>query len=958
MDIFSYRLFLTTLSKVQICELDIKDLEITDFLSEADEISFPMDRFLNGISHTEDTRFDLVKNLYWILLEKYSGDTYISSKYYSIIEPVQNYTNGQVELNVKCLSTDYQEFNRRRIRGYDEASVTLSQALTYVASALLSGTWTIGTLPAKATTEYHTITATEDTVTSFFQMLSLNWDVIIIPDTYLNVINAYDKATYGTNTDVVLSSKNFVNSASLSPKMDQLITRLYVYGKDGISISSVNPIGTSYVDDFTYFIDAGYFSTGLDSAYSTYLVKVASYGSSFASLLANLSTYQSDLLSIENDLVNLNTQKVIYDNAMSVYQSANKKNTAGYDAVYANWVINNGLIVSKEIDKTNKEGQITSTLSSIQSITTDLAYSNPANFSTLQLQELSKYIYENTLNVDTLSEPSVLYDYGVAYITAKNQPVYEIDIDSADLFAIAEAQGIRESINVGDYLWLNLEEVSLDFIAVQLVSYTHNPFSNKLTFKLSNSFKLESNLYYLNDVFKKANTTSLEVQNNAPAWGEYVLDKPNILTDTSEIDAEKNIIRAGLGNTIDHRGFTGTDIGSDPNSHLKLLDDKIVLSKDEWETFHTILSSDGVYFSNSENTSRVVITPSTGIQIDKNVASTPLSTENWDNRFYADTNGDLFIEGNIFVGDSTENIVIDRFGLNPSYNIWYKNMLPNSDAMVAQTPPIVDINDEFIPWMFTGCLSTRGATFRAERSFKVAIGDTMTNVPAFGGANINPTWLPTGTKYMRFSLWTKFGIASVKIKDETNSNYFSLAQASTPTITSGNNTIIFDANDNWYANPDSLWFDLTETGHTGCDDIRIEITNTHGSEALYVSAPMITIDRTGSWAQGYISGPYATATSDGSTVDGGGLDTTGGGGTIGNLYVETAFPTNAANKSVLVDTDDYTRVNLKTITTAKNLLITDIENIEISVTSTIRQFDLTTVVGGSDYIGVLFSEIK
>jgi len=930
--VYEYRLFLTTLAKVQICELDIKDIDYSEFLTEPDELYFPLDKFLNGISQVEDGRFDLVKNLYWILLEKYSDDTLLSSKYFSIIEPTQSYDNGKVELKVKCMSIDYQEFNRRRIRGYDRPSVTLSDVLTYVSATPLYGTWTVGTLPSKATTEYHTVTSDDETITSFFQTLSQNWDVLILPDTTANVLNVYDKATYGSTVDIVLSTDNFVNSVAFSPKMDQLVTRLYLYGKDGIGISSVNPTGTSYIDDFSYFANAGYFSASLLGAYNLYIAKVASYGSSLASLLSTLTTKQSELLSIENDLVNLNAQKVIYDNAMSVLQSANRRETPDYTTVYNNWVSNNNVITAKEADKTTKEGEITSTLNSIYAINADLAYTNVSNFSAVQLQELSRFIYEQTLNIDTLDDAQLLYNYGVSYITARNEPIYEIDIDSVDLFQIAEAQNIRSLINVGDYVYLDLGKVSLDWVSLQVVSYSHNPFTNKLTFKLSNTSKLESSLYYLNDIFKKANATSNQVKNNATNWGEYSFDKPNLIFVDDEIDAETTIIRAGNGNTIDHRGFVGTDIGSDPNSHLKLMDDKIVITKDEWETYRTILSANGVHFTNAENTSRIVIDPDFGIQIDQNVAATPLSSENWDNRFYADGDGNLFIEGNIFVGDSAENVVIDRFGLDPSYAVWFKNMLPNTGSQVAQTPPIASPTSEFTPWMWTGCLSSVSATFKEGRSFKVAYGDTMKSVPAFEAAKCNPSTLPTGTEYMRFSWWSKYGQAQVQIKDETNSNYFSIAIGATP-ISVGTTTQTFSRKDNWYYSPDSVWFDLAESGHSGCLDIRVEITNAYSGEDLYINAPQLTIDRTGKWSQAYTAGPFSVATSDGSTVEGGGLDPSGGGGTIGNLYVETEFPTNAANKSVLVDTDDWSRYDKKDISTSTTLTVEDNEHVRCAGSS-------------------------
>jgi len=175
-------------------------------------------------------------------------------------------------------------------------------------------------------------------------------------------------------------------------------------------------------------------------------------------------------------------------------------------------------------------------------------------------------------------------------------------------------------------------------------------------------------------------------------------------------------------------------------------------------------------------------------------------------------------------------------------------------------------------------------------------------------------------------MWSKLGQAEVKIKDATNGNYFSLAQGAERTIVGGNYEILFDRKDNWYYNPDSLWFDLAETGHSGCEDIRVEITNVYAGEDLYMSAPILTIDRTGSWAMGYIDGPFSIATSEGATVEGSGLDPSGGGGAIsGNLFVDTDFPANAPEKSVLVDTDDWSRYDKKDISSATTLTVEDNE---------------------------------
>jgi hypothetical protein len=801
------------------------------------------------------------------------------------------------------------------------------------------------------TNEYHTFNFQENSLTDVFKTLSTDFDVIFNFNNDTHVISAQKRILFTTIEGLLLSPDNFLNSIVHTPKYDQIITRLYAYGKDGLGISQYNITGQSYIDDFSYFISNNYFSSSLLSAWNVYSAKVASNAGTFSALIANLNLYQSatpgQLLYLQNELVNLNAQKVVYDNVMSAYQSANKKETTEYSAVYVSWTNNNIAIANKTAEIVAKEAEITAIGVSQAAIIADLAYTNPSNFSQSQLEELTKFILEDVVTLDSLEDASLLLQYAQTYIARKNEPIIEVDVDIADLYSIEEAYELRSKIVLGSYIYFDIPSIDWDYQTLQLVAYVHNPFENKLNMKFSNTNKIESDIYYLNDVFKKLNANAIKVTNNGANWGEYVLDKPTILTDTSEIDAEKNIIRAGPGNTIDHRGFTGTDIGSDPNSHLKLLDDKMIITRNDWQTFRTIMSSNGVHFTNAQNTSRIVIDPDYGIQIDQNVEALPLVNENWDNRFYADAEGNLYIEGNIFVGDSAENIVIDRYGLDPTYAIWFKNMLPNTDAQVAETPPIVDEATPFIPRMWIGALSSVSAIFRAGRSFKVAHLDTLKSMPevGLGSSYCDPTTLPLITRgatplqfpYMRFSWWSKYGSVQVAIKDETHDSYFSIVKEATPIITIGNYTEIFDRNENWVQKPDSIWFDPQETGHSGCVDIRVELTNvysTNPSEFLYINAPMLTIDKTGKWAQAYISGPFSVATVEGASVEGGGI--------IGNLYVEIAMPANAPNKAVNIEYDNPTIDDGNTATSELTLTWASARQQRITGTSSVHLPDPST----------------
>lgn len=938
---WEYRLYLTSLDKTELCQIDYTSVQASFYLTEYDELTFSSSYLQNGVLQTPDTRFELISGFHGIKLEAYDGDTLKKTQYFVIVDPTISYDGGITSNSVKCIEMCYIAFNKKRLRGYEAPSQTLTGVLGYISATPLLGSWTVGTLPSWAGTTYRTMSFGDNTLTDVFKQLEEMFNVYIMFENATNTIVAFEKATYGNTIDIVLSSDNLINSVSHSQKFDQIISKLYCFGTDGVGISSVNIDGNSYITDLSWFANNGFMSAGLLGSYNAYNVKVASYAGAFSTLLGTLTTQENDLLSLENDLVNLQTQNAVYETQLAAYKNAYPNETAVPGSAYATvWASNNivlGNITTKQGQITSKENDILATQASIQAIITDLAYSN--NYTPTELAELSNYIQEDVLTVDGITEPSVLLSYGQSYIAARSQPLIEIDVDSVDLFSAAEFQGIRSAFDLGDYVYFDVPTLKHDplfnYGTLQIVSYTYNPLENKLTFRLSNSSRIESSLYYLNDIFTKANATATEVKNNSFNWNEYVIDRPNLLTSSSDINAQNNKILAGEME-INQWGFRGTDIGG--GNSLEYQKDKIIALRNDGENFDTLLSSNGLALYSENRKSRVIITPGDdygkygGIQIDKQVPATPSL---YSGQFWADLDGNLNLTSNIFLHGDESDLLITSDGIAPGYLRWAPNMLANTDAMVAQTAPIASLDAEFAPAWWDGAVSSVSSTNIAPRSFKVAYNDTLVNVPEVGQGRtyVNPAYLPSFTTKMRLSWWAKLGQAQVQVYDQTNSSYFTInkyGESATPLATQ-----TFARQAEWGYNggePDSVWWDSAEAGHTGCIDIRVQIKNIYSGEFMYVNAIQVLPDRTGSWAGFYNPGPYSTATALGTGVESSGSGTVNG-GTIGNLYVEENFPSNAPNKSVLVDTDDWSRYDKKDISTATTLTVEDNEHVRCAGSS-------------------------
>ena len=74
-------------------------------------------------------------------------------------------------------------------------------------------------------------------------------------DTTAMTISCYDQAKVPAKTGINLSFKNLVNELTTKTSSDDIVTALYVTGADGCDISMVNPLGNNMIYDFTYFYD-------------------------------------------------------------------------------------------------------------------------------------------------------------------------------------------------------------------------------------------------------------------------------------------------------------------------------------------------------------------------------------------------------------------------------------------------------------------------------------------------------------------------------------------------------------------------------------------------------------------------------------------------------------------------------------------------------------------------------
>src|SRR5690606_36510240 len=105
---------------------------------------------------------------------------------------------------------------------------------------------------------------------------------------------------------------------------EAMTTRLYVFGKDNLSINEVNPTGVSYIEDFSYFMQgyktdengnvissSPYMSDSLCQAILDYNEKLTNYEGVFKTLLDERKPIQEEWVQRLNEYYQLEMELIM-----------------------------------------------------------------------------------------------------------------------------------------------------------------------------------------------------------------------------------------------------------------------------------------------------------------------------------------------------------------------------------------------------------------------------------------------------------------------------------------------------------------------------------------------------------------------------------------------------------------------------------------------------------------------
>ena len=147
--------------------------------------------------------------------------------------PVAQFTTA---INIICINL---------LKGKDSSSATVDDILSLLAEYYKNAT---GSVPYRALN-------LNCNVTEAFKQISEAYNCIFSFDNIKKEISIFSRENEAINktTPLLLSAENYITSISLQEDTDQVVTRLYPKGKDGLQIGGYSVPGVNYVDNYDYF---------------------------------------------------------------------------------------------------------------------------------------------------------------------------------------------------------------------------------------------------------------------------------------------------------------------------------------------------------------------------------------------------------------------------------------------------------------------------------------------------------------------------------------------------------------------------------------------------------------------------------------------------------------------------------------------------------------------------------
>lgn len=444
-------------------------------------------------------------------------------------------------------------------------------------------------------------------------------------DTLNYRISVSKEENVGEDTDIFISYNNLLKNCTISSSTDEIKTCLTVKGADDLSLREVN-MGYDKIYNLDYFINEEYISKGLLEAYNLWKIKWNDNIDEYNSLLNQYQGFYNEINKLTNTMMPTNKDSEVWSEyglvplqekldslnqrlslMMKVGQGDEKHED--YNTLYLP-MYEKAKAVENEIKVRQSEiNNIKLSQSAIGEkmdvIIEKVEMTNPDNFTSEQLQELSKFIREDELSTDNYIVTDIMTDsermdmlndmlkFAQKELSKVSQPQFQFTASMVNLFHIPEFDVNSFQFVPGNYVNIILRDDYI--IKARLLSISgfdfYDPNGFSVTFG-NTSKTVGKNIYTdITQAISLAQNTSSTVSFGSSRWNRTNKDTSEIgkMIADGLLSAGESIKTSKSDVNIDDRGIFITNIQESnyPTDGIFIGNSQILFSDDNFKTVRT-----------------------------------------------------------------------------------------------------------------------------------------------------------------------------------------------------------------------------------------------------------------------------------------------------------------------------------------------------------------------------------
>ncbi|CAM4504055.1 hypothetical protein FHS16_004562 [Paenibacillus endophyticus] len=601
------------------------NISFSNKLGALNELTFTLPVFIDqGHELIRNNNADKIRGRYLIklILDKYV-------EYFMVTQVEKIGDDSKEEVNITCLSLGF-EMNDKLIRDYKAQSKTATELLN---DLLINTNWKVGYVDSEFDLKRRGLEVSSSTVLEQVFEVATTFNALVSWKTATRQVDLLKPDLTGLNKGFEIKLGRYLESLNQEDNSEEIITRMKMYGKEDITIREINPTGTTYIEDLSYFIypykevltDDGYevishsdfdVSDELCHHILRYDKLLEEKNGAFQTLVAErvskngiLNVKEGELRTLNVDLKILLDQRDVLNTRIAKMEDEvdnavnNKQDTVLLKSNLASLKAELNLkLIEIELKKSNvssKEAEVIVAKDSLQGVLNQvnslkelLALEN--NFSPALLEERNQFIIEHEWQDSNIDNAEDLLIEGKKVFAELKRKKITLKAEITNFLSMVTEQVNWDKLELGDIILIEQERLRVSYEA-KLTEVDYDFENETISVTISNIKDLANKDKFL-DMLYKGYSSSTQVSIDKWKWDLSMENEGSINQIINNFwDANKQAIIGAKDQVIElsDRGLIIRD-PNDPLTYLVGLNGMIAITNDGGNTWKHAITGNGI----------------------------------------------------------------------------------------------------------------------------------------------------------------------------------------------------------------------------------------------------------------------------------------------------------------------------------------------------------------------------